>query len=86
MVLTAVGSYAYRNEQGVYIVPISCNKNSMQLIELHAILLFLLSGFISLLLKQKAFIYRAFTCYGTNVVRMNMCYKLNIKLIFNVLY
>ncbi len=26
MVLTAVGSYAYRNEQGVYIVPISCLK------------------------------------------------------------
>lgn len=27
MVLTAVGSYAYRNEQGVYIVPISCLKD-----------------------------------------------------------
>lgn len=25
--LTAVGSYAYRNEQGVYIVPISCLKD-----------------------------------------------------------
>ncbi len=27
MVLTAVGSYAYRNEEGVYIVPISCLKD-----------------------------------------------------------
>lgn len=27
MVLTAVGSYAYRNEEGVFIVPISCLKN-----------------------------------------------------------
>lgn len=27
MVLTAVGSYAYRNEEGIYIVPISCLKD-----------------------------------------------------------
>ena len=27
MVLTAVGSYAYRNEEGIYIVPVSCLKD-----------------------------------------------------------
>lgn len=27
MILTAVGNYAYRREDGVYVVPISCMKN-----------------------------------------------------------